>query len=97
MSDFRWGTSPDDANNPYVLKTAMAEIERADLFVSLSASRYGWHGIDDELLQQNFANILRYPAYAWAASVRDRSQPELEYLAWQRVLQQSTAKVTTKR
>ena len=40
--------------------------------------RYGWHGVDDKSLQENFDNAIEN--YPWLEKYRDKSVTELEYL-----------------
>ncbi|KAL5008182.1 hypothetical protein ScPMuIL_013763 [Solemya velum] len=76
--DMRWGITSEAAENAQVINICLRELDRSDLFVGFFGQRYGWHGADDKLLQENFDNAVgRYP---WLDNVRDRSVTELEFL-----------------
>ena len=76
--DLRWGITHDAAENAQVLNICLNEINRSDILVGFYGQRYGWHGLNDAVLQSNFDNVsTKYP---WVNEYRDRSVTELEFL-----------------
>ncbi|KAL3873137.1 hypothetical protein ACJMK2_036291 [Sinanodonta woodiana] len=76
--DMRWGITAESSEKAQVINICLREIDRSDMFVGFFGQRYGWHGAEDKVLQQNFDNAVgRYP---WLNDVRDKSVTELEFL-----------------
>ncbi|KAK3592936.1 hypothetical protein CHS0354_011736 [Potamilus streckersoni] len=76
--DMRWGITAESSENAQVINICLRELDRSDMFVGFFGQRYGWHGAEDKVLQQNFDNAVgRYP---WLNDVRDKSVTELEFL-----------------
>ncbi|XP_070180221.1 TPR repeat-containing protein DDB_G0287407-like isoform X2 [Littorina saxatilis] len=76
--DMRWGITSQAAENAQVINICLREIDRSDIFVGFFGQRYGWHGADDQQLQDNFDNAVGL--YPWLDAARDRSVTELEFL-----------------
>ncbi|GFN83092.1 tetratricopeptide repeat protein [Plakobranchus ocellatus] len=76
--DMRWGITTEAADNAQVVNICLREIDRSDIFIGFFGQRYGWHGLTDELLQQNIDNAVgRYP---FLDKVRDKSVTEFEFM-----------------
>uniref|UniRef100_K1QLA2 Peptidase inhibitor 16 n=1 Tax=Magallana gigas TaxID=29159 RepID=K1QLA2_MAGGI len=76
--DMRWGITSEASSNSKVINICLRELDRSDFFAGFFGQRYGWHGRDDDNLQDNFDNALgRYP---WLENFRDKSVTELEFL-----------------
>ena len=76
--DLRWGITHEAAENAQVLNICLNEINRSDILVGFYGQRYGWHGLNDAVLQSNFDNV--FTKYSWVNDYRDRSVTELEFL-----------------
>ncbi|XP_061197939.1 TPR repeat-containing protein DDB_G0287407-like [Saccostrea echinata] len=76
--DMRWGITSEASASSQVINICLRELDRSDFFAGFFGQRYGWHGRDDNSLQENFDNAVgRYP---WLDNVRDKSVTELEFL-----------------
>lgn len=76
--DMRWGITSEASSSSQVINICLRELDRSDFFAGFFGQRYGWHGRDDDNLQDNFNNALgRYP---WLENFRDKSVTELEFL-----------------
>ncbi|XP_033755344.1 TPR repeat-containing protein DDB_G0287407-like [Pecten maximus] len=76
--DMRWGITTESSASAQVINLCLKELDRSDMFIGFFGQRYGWHGVDDAALQENFDNATS--AYPWVSSVRDKSVTELEFI-----------------
>ncbi|GFN73711.1 tetratricopeptide repeat protein [Plakobranchus ocellatus] len=76
--DMRWGITEEATSDAQTVNICLREVDRSDIFVGLYGQRYGWHGLEDAVLQKNIDNALRQ--YPWLAKVKDRSVTEMEIL-----------------
>ncbi|ESO87653.1 hypothetical protein LOTGIDRAFT_234908 [Lottia gigantea] len=76
--DMRWGITKEAGENAQVINICLRELDRSDMFVGFFGQRYGWHGKEDKLLQQNFDNAMgRYP---WIDEYRHHSVTAVEFM-----------------
>lgn len=76
--DMRWGITTKNSAEAKVIDICLQECSRSDIFVGFYGQRYGWHGVNDRDLQQNFDKSKnRFP---WIDNYRDRSITELEFI-----------------
>ncbi|CAD5121309.1 DgyrCDS9836 [Dimorphilus gyrociliatus] len=77
--DMRWGITTQNVAEAKVIDICLQECSRSDIFIGFYGQRYGWHGVNDRDLQENFERSkIRFP---WINSYRDRSITELEFIA----------------
>ncbi|XP_070581459.1 TPR repeat-containing protein DDB_G0287407-like [Ptychodera flava] len=76
--DLRWGITTEKTSNAVTLEVCLREVERSDVFVGFFGQRYGWNGVDDDLLQRNFDVAAK--TKPWLNNYRDRSATEVEFL-----------------
>ena len=76
--DLRWGISHNAAADAQIFNICLNEVNRSDIFIGFFGQRYGWHGIEDQILQMNFDNVK--DKFPWIDKYRDRSVTEIEFL-----------------
>ncbi|XP_070580560.1 TPR repeat-containing protein DDB_G0287407-like [Ptychodera flava] len=76
--DLRWGITSEKTSNAGTLEVCLREVDRSDMFVGFFGQRYGWHGVDDDLLQRSFD--VAASTKPWLNQYRDRSVTEIEFL-----------------